>query len=120
MSTWLAPGARETLNKFLISNGAHGKLRPLANIAMKQQTLATANGFERYRKRTRRTESLEEMELLVPWAELCARIEPVNPKAGNGRHPVGSGNGLMILFPDAKSMRGAQRPIIGWSPTLAP
>ena len=29
-----------------------------------------ANGFERYAKKTRRAEFLEEMELVVPWAEL--------------------------------------------------
>ena len=30
------------------------------------------NGFERYRKRTRRAVFLEEMELVVPW-QSCAR-----------------------------------------------
>jgi len=33
---------------------------------MKQQTLAMANGFERYGKKTRRTVFLEEMEQVVP------------------------------------------------------
>ena len=65
---------------------------------MKQQTLAMANGFERYSKRTRRTEFLEEMELVVPWAELCALVEPVYPKAGHGRHPVGLERMLRIYF----------------------
>jgi len=65
---------------------------------MKQQTLAMANGFERYSKRTRRTEFLEEMELVVPWTELCVLIEPVYPKAGNGRHPVGLERMLRIYF----------------------
>ena len=65
---------------------------------MKQQTLAMANGFERYGKKTRRAEFLEEMELVVPWAELCARIEPMYPKAGNGRHPVGLERMLRIYF----------------------
>jgi len=37
----------------------------------------------------RRAEFLEEMEQVVPWAELCALIEPVYPKAGQGRPPVG-------------------------------
>jgi len=46
-------------------------------------------GFERYRKKTRRALFLEEMEQVVPWAELCALIEPFYPKAGNGRPPVG-------------------------------
>ena len=48
-----------------------------------------ATGFERYAKKTRRAEFLEEMELVVPWAELVALVEPHYPKAGNGRRPVG-------------------------------
>jgi len=42
-------------------------------------------GFERYSKKTKRALFLEEMEQVVPWAELCALIEPHYPKAGNGR-----------------------------------
>ena len=48
-----------------------------------------ANGFEQYAKKTRRALFLEEMEQVVPWAELCSLIEPYYPKAGNGRPPVG-------------------------------
>ncbi len=33
-------------------------------------------GFERYTKKTRPAEFLEEMERVVPWAKLCALIEP--------------------------------------------
>ena len=33
---------------------------------MKQRTLAMTNGFERYGKKTRRAEFLEEMEQVVP------------------------------------------------------
>lgn len=46
---------------------------------MKQQTLAEGT-FEAYRKKTRREEFLEQMERVVPWAELCGVIEPVYPK----------------------------------------
>ena len=56
-----------------------------------------ANGFERYAKKTRR-EFLEEMELVVPWAELVALVEPHYPKAGNGRRPVGVERMLRIYF----------------------
>lgn len=56
------------------------------------------NGFERYSKKTRRAAFLEEMEQVVPWAELCAQIEPVYPKAGNGRQPVGVERMLRIYF----------------------
>ena len=65
---------------------------------MKQRTLAMQNGFERYTKKTRRAAFLEEMEQVVPWAELCALIEPVYPKAGNGRQPVGVERMLRIYF----------------------
>ena len=54
---------------------------------MKQSTLA-ASGFEKYRKQTRKAEFLSRMDGLVPWAELCAVIEPFYPKAGNGRPPI--------------------------------
>jgi IS5 family transposase len=65
---------------------------------MKQRTLATMNGFERYSKKTRRAVFLEEMEQVVPWAELRALIEPYYPKAGNGRQPVGVERMLRIYF----------------------
>jgi len=56
------------------------------------------NGFERYSKKTRRAAFLEEMEQVVPWAELCALIKPVYPKAGNGRPPVGVERMLRVYF----------------------
>lgn len=55
-------------------------------------------GFERYTKKTRRAQFLEEMEQVVPWRELTAVIEPVYPKAGNGRRPVGVERMLRIYF----------------------
>ena len=48
---------------------------------MQQMTLANGT-FEPYRKATRREIFLSEMDRVVPWAELCALIEPVYPKAG--------------------------------------
>jgi transposase, IS5 family len=56
------------------------------------------NGFERYSKKTRRAVFLDEMEQVVPWAELGALIEPHYPKAGNGRPPVGVERMLRIYF----------------------
>ena len=56
---------------------------------MNQRTLAMTTGFERYSKKTRRAAFLEEMELVVPWSELCALVDPHYPKPGNGRSPVG-------------------------------
>ena len=55
---------------------------------MKQMTLTTT-GFEKHARPTRKAEFLAEMERLMPWAALCALIEPHYPKAGNGRPPIG-------------------------------
>ena len=65
---------------------------------MHQRTLAMATGFERYSKKTRRAEFLEEMEQVVPWEKLCALIEPHYPKAGNGRPPIGLERMLRMYF----------------------
>ena len=64
---------------------------------MKQMTLS-ASGFERYGKTTRRAAFLAEMSRVVPWAKLCAVVEPVYPKAGNGRPPIGLERMLRIYF----------------------
>ena len=64
---------------------------------MKQMTLG-ATGFERYAKTTRRAAFLSEMDRVVPWAELCALIEPVYPNPGKGRPPVGLERLLRIYF----------------------
>jgi IS5 family transposase len=65
---------------------------------MRQQTLATQPGFERYARKTRREQFLEEMEQVVPWAELEELVRPHYPKAGNGRPPVGLGIMLRVYF----------------------
>jgi IS5 family transposase len=65
---------------------------------MHQRTLAMATGFERYSKKTRRAEFLEEMEQVVPWGKLGALIEPHYPKAGNGRPPIGLERMLRMYF----------------------
>lgn len=64
---------------------------------MRQTTLAMA-GFERYSKPTRRAAFLAEMDRVVPWQDLCALIEPVYPKPGKGRAPVGVERMLRIYF----------------------
>ena len=63
-----------------------------------QWTLAMMTGFERYTKKTRRAIFLEEMEQVVPWAKLCALIEPHYPKPGNGRRPKELEKMLRIYF----------------------
>ena len=64
---------------------------------MRQTTLATS-GFDRYSKPTRRALFLAEMDRVVPWKQLCALIEPVYPKPGKGRSPVGLERMLRIYF----------------------
>jgi IS5 family transposase len=64
---------------------------------MRQTTLATS-GFDRYVKTTRRAAFLADMEVAVPWADLCAVIEPFYPTAGKGRPPIGLERMLRIYF----------------------
>src|SRR5580658_10114387 len=56
---------------------------------MKQQRLASQAAFEKYGRKRRRELFVDEMERVVPWAELAALVEPHYAKAGNGRRPVG-------------------------------
>ena len=56
---------------------------------MKQMTLLMTRYFDK-RKRTRREQFLREMDRVVPWARLCALIEPHYPRASKagGRPPI--------------------------------
>ena len=65
---------------------------------MRQQTLAAQTGFEKYGRKTKRERFLEEMEQIVPWAELQALVEPHYPKGENGRPPVGLSIMLRVYF----------------------
>src|ERR1700751_581953 len=65
---------------------------------MRQQTLAAQTGFEKYGRKTKRERFLEEMEQIVPWAELQALVEPHYPKGENGRPPVGLRIMLRVYF----------------------
>jgi transposase, IS5 family len=80
---------------------------------MKQTTLATA-GFERYGRTTRRAVFLAEMERVVPWPALCGLIEPVYPKAGNGRPPVGSSGCCASISCSNGSTCWTRRSTIRW------
>ena len=64
---------------------------------MKQITLASA-GFEKHSKTTKRGVFLSEMDRVVPWALLCALIQPVYPRGDQGRPPVGVERMLRIYF----------------------
>jgi IS5 family transposase len=65
---------------------------------MKQQPFASQSSFEKYGRKSRRELFLDEMESIVPWAELQALVEPHYPKAGNGRRPVGLSIMLRTYF----------------------
>jgi len=54
--------------------------------------------FEKYGRKSRRELFLDEMEQIVPWAELLALVEPHYAKAGKGRQPVGLSIMLRTYF----------------------
>ena len=65
---------------------------------MRQTTLSDA-GFDKYRKQTRKERFLDDMEKIIPWAELAEAIEPFYPKPkGAGRRPIGVERMLRIHF----------------------
>jgi len=66
---------------------------------MKQMSLGES-GYERKTKRTRKREFLDEMNLVVPWAELVALIAPHAPAPGTkgGRPPFAVETMLRIHF----------------------
>lgn len=65
---------------------------------MRQRSFAE-EGFEKYRKPTRRERFLDEMERIIPWRELTEVIEPFYPKGeGPGRPPIGVERMLRIHF----------------------
>lgn len=64
---------------------------------MKQASLT--DGFEKFRKKTRKEQFLDDMETIIPWKELCEAIEPFYPNPqGAGRRPVGIERMLRIYF----------------------
>ena len=50
------------------------------------------------KKQTRRDKFLAEMERVVPWARLVARLQPLYPKGERGRPPIGLERMLRIYF----------------------
>ena len=64
---------------------------------MKQQSLT--DGFEKFRKKTRKEQFLDDMETIIPWRGLVEVIEPFYPKPeGAGRPPIGIERMLRIYF----------------------
>lgn len=54
---------------------------------MEHQLTFADSKFSSKRRQTRKEIFLSRMDALLPWAKLLAVIEPVYPKAGNGRRP---------------------------------
>ena len=54
-----------------------------------QRTFAAQASFEKYGRKSKREQFLDQMNEVVPWARLLSLVEPHYPKAGNGRRPVG-------------------------------
>src|SRR5271154_7288487 len=65
---------------------------------MKQQSLSSQSGFEKYGRKSRRELFLDEMEKIVPWSGLEALVRPHYAKAGKGRQPVGLSIMLRVYF----------------------
>jgi transposase, IS5 family len=61
---------------------------------MKQTTL----NLDLHCKKTRKREFLQEMEQVVPWAELVSLIAPYYPEGRNGRPPFALESMLRIHF----------------------
>lgn len=55
---------------------------------MNHQLTFADSEFNGKRRKTRKELFLARMEALLPWAMMLEVIEPVYPKAGNGRRPV--------------------------------
>jgi len=66
---------------------------------MKKQRSFADQEYEKFRKKTRREQFLEDMNAVVPWQELVDVVEPFYPKGeGPGRPPVGLERMLRIYF----------------------
>jgi len=64
----------------------------------KQRSFADQE-YEKFRKKTRREQFLEDMNKVIPWQELVEVIEPFYPKGeGPGRPPVGLERMLRLYF----------------------
>jgi IS5 family transposase len=65
---------------------------------MENQTSFAQSEHGSKKKQTRRDRFLSEMEQVVPWARLVARIEPFYPQGKRGRPPMGIERMLRIYF----------------------
>jgi IS5 family transposase len=54
-----------------------------------QRTFATQASFEKYGRKSKREQFLDQMNEVVPWSRLLSLVEPHYPQAGNGRVQTG-------------------------------
>ena len=74
-------------------------MRDFGRVAdMKQQMSFAQSEYAGKKKVTRREKFLGEMERVVPWARLCAVIEPHYPQGRRGRPPIGIERMLRIYL----------------------
>jgi len=65
---------------------------------MKQQSLASQGVFEKYGRKSRREQFLDEIEAVIPWSAMESLVRPHYAKAGGGRQPVGLSIMLRTYF----------------------
>jgi IS5 family transposase len=65
---------------------------------MQQLTLSRQSDFQRFTKKTRREQFLEEMDAVMPWAELLGLVAPSYSKGETGRKPLGVEIMLWVYF----------------------
>jgi IS5 family transposase len=65
---------------------------------MRQMSLAQQAEFQRFAKKSRQEQFLEEMDVAMPWAEFLALIEPDYSKGVTGRPPVDLSIMLRLYF----------------------
>ena len=65
---------------------------------MQRQGSFSQAAYAGKKKQTRRDKFLAEMEQVVPWSRLVARLQPLYPKGERGRPPIGLERMLRIYF----------------------
>jgi transposase, IS5 family len=65
---------------------------------MRRQGSFSQAEYAEKKKQTRRDKFLAEMEQVVPWSRLVARLQPLYPKGERGRPPIGLERMLRIYF----------------------
>jgi IS5 family transposase len=65
---------------------------------MQRQASFAQAEYAQKKKQTRRDRFLAEMEAVVPWARLVARLQPLYPKGERGRPPIGLERMLRLYF----------------------